>query len=195
MVAKVLAPVALRADAARNRALVLDAAVRLLGKRGLEVTMQEIADEAGVGVGTVCRRFATKSDLVAAVVDDRVQEMLEFARAAIDRSADDPFDAFASCFVAITELHVRHRGVMEALEGSEHYVPVSVGARSDLRDAVGTLIKRAVAAGELRDDVRIDDIPALVCAISRVAGSADGPDADAWRRACGIFLDGLRARR
>ena len=194
MVAELVAPV-LRADAARNRTRVLAAAERLLAARGLEVTMQEIADEAGVGVGTVFRRFATKDDLVAAVIEDRVLEMLALARDAIERSEQDPFAAFASCFVAIAELHVRHRGVMEALAGTEYCVPVSSDARDELRACVATLIDRAVQAGELRPDTRAEDIPALVCAISRLGGSVDDPADAPWRRACTIFLDGLRARR
>ncbi|MCW2920758.1 MAG: transcriptional regulator, TetR family [Thermoleophilia bacterium] len=197
MVAAVIVPV-LRADAARNRARVLEAAVRLLGERGLEVTMQEIADAAGVGVGTVFRRFATKDDLVSAVVEDRVHEMLDLAREALDCSDASPFDAFASCFVAITELHVRHRGVMEALAGTDYCVPVSDAARGELRTCVGALIERAIDDGAMRRDVRVDDIPSLVCAISRLGGSSgdariEGSD-DTWRRACTIFLDGLRVR-
>lgn len=194
MVAEVVAPV-LRADAARNRTRVLAAAERLLAARGLEVTMQEIADEAGVGVGTVFRRFETKDDLVAAVIEDRLHEMLTIARSAIERAEDDPFAAFASCFVSITELHVRHRGVMEALAGTEYCVPVSHAARIELRACVATLIDRAIASGELRADARVDDIPALVCAISRLGGSIEDPDDAVWRRACSIFLDGLRAGR
>jgi AcrR family transcriptional regulator len=189
------APV-LRADAARNRALVLEAAERLLGEHGLDVTMQEIAVAAGVGVGTVFRRFATKEELVAAVVERRMARMLELMDDAVARSDDDPWHAFADCFVSVVELHVRHRGLMEALAGVEYSVPVCDDARDQIRDRVATLVDRAVASGAMRADAMVEDIPALVCAISRTGSTSSDPaDDGAWRRTCEIFLDGMRATR
>ncbi len=193
MVATVVAPV-LRADAARNRARVLAAAERLLAEHGVDVSMQEIADEAGVGVGTVFRRFPTKDDLVVAVLLARMEDIAALAARAGDRSVDDAWAAFADFFVGATELHTRHRGLMETI-GSSHAVCSSladVTARlvGDLR----LLVARAIEAGELRPDVVAEDIPVMQCAISRTSCMPiAAAEPEAWRRSCALLLDGMRA--
>src|SRR6478672_9332918 len=82
----------LRADARRNRALVLDAAAACFADFGDGVPIDEIAKRAGVGVGTVCRHFATKQDLIDAVVEDICRSLVADARAAL--SSSDPGSAF-----------------------------------------------------------------------------------------------------
>ncbi len=184
----------LRADAARNRTLVLAAAERLFAARGVDVSMQEVADEAGVGVGTVFRRFPTKDDLVVAVLREGIERIAALVADAVERAADEPWQAFADCFQQVTELHARHRGLMESI-GSLHAVhheldDVRMRLLADLRE----LVARAQAGGELRDDVVAEDIPVLQCAISRASCMPiAAAEPEAWRRACALLLDGMRS--
>ncbi len=181
----------LRRDAARNRQRVLDAASALLRERGLDVTMQEIADAAGVGVGTVCRRFRTKDDLVAALVRQRLERLLEILQDGIAAMDDDPWAAFADSFTASVELHANDRGFNEAVAASG----VACSAPPEQLSAMlDELVRRAIEAGVVRADLTAQEIPQLACMVSRAGGSAIGPvDDDAWRRACAIVLDGMRA--
>ncbi len=185
----------LRADAARNRELVLEAAGRLFRARGLDVTMQEIADEAGVGVGTVCRRFRSKDDLVAALVARRIEGLLARLRAGVDALDADPWGAFAATFSDVVELHVRDRGFIEALAARERCTPPSDAQRGQLLDLLGQLVDGARYAGVVRADLRAAEIPELACMVSRAgASAAGGAESDAWVRACELVLDGMRAR-
>ncbi len=184
----------LRADATRNRARVLASAEKLFAERGIDVSMREIADEAGVGVGTIFRRFATKSDLVVAVLFARMEDIAALAECAVERSVDEPWNAFADYFVGATELHTRHRGLMESI-GSAHSVCSSLAEVRDrlVRD-LRLLVTRAIDAGELRADVVAEDIPAIQCAISRTSCMpVAAAEPEAWRRSCALLLDGMRA--
>ncbi len=184
----------LRADAARNRELVLAAAERLLAARGVDVSMQEIAAEAGVGVGTVFRRFPTKDDLVVAVLLERMEDVATLAASAVEDSVDDPWAAFATFFVGTTELHARHRGLMESI-GSTHGACAALAeVRGRLVQHLRLLVDRAIASGDLRPDVVAEDIPVLQCAISRTSCMpVAASEPEAWRRACALLLDGMRA--
>jgi AcrR family transcriptional regulator len=184
----------LRADAARNRTLVLEAASELLRERGLDVTMQEIADAAGVGVGTVCRRFATKQELVAALVQERMEMLLEIVRSGVDELENDPWGAFSRAFVDAVQLHVRDRGFMETV-GCEHAGHQRhQELRHDLMVLLRVLVRRGIELGALREDVVAEDIPELACMVSRTSCSPMGElEPESWRRACTIVLDGLRA--
>ncbi|MCB0878531.1 MAG: TetR/AcrR family transcriptional regulator [Thermoleophilia bacterium] len=184
----------LRADAARNRELVLDAAGRLFRERGLDVTMHEIADEAGVGVGTVSRRFHSKDELVAALVEQRMDRLLDVLRRGVQQLDDDPWDAFATAFTDAVELHVQDRGFIEALAAQDRCLPPSDAQRAELIGLLDQLVAGASAVGAIRSDLRATEIPELACMVSRAGASAAGPgSSDTWRRACQVVLDGLRA--
>src|SRR5829696_9880810 len=95
-------PRALRADAERNRRRILDAARSVFAEHGLGVGVDAVARAAGVGVGTIYRRFPTKQDLLAAVVEDGILRLAD----AIDEIAattDDPWEAFAGAVRAFAE--------------------------------------------------------------------------------------------
>lgn len=188
------APPTLRADAARNRALVLAAAERLFATRGLDVSMQDVAEAAGVGVGTVFRRFATKDELVAAVIDARLAELISLGEAAITRSAEEPWPAFRDYVVAAIEVHVRDRGLMDAIGSEQAMQPAHDRATAQLVTVLRELVARAVAAGELRPDVTAEDVTVLQCALGRASCMlVSALEPEAWRRSCALLLDGMRA--
>src|SRR3954465_1779085 len=97
-----------RAPALRNRRRILDAAAEAFAERGLEVGVAEIARRAGVGAGTIFRRFATKEDLISAIVEMRVQEVLSVAEEAA--ADDDAAEALRRFAFALTGAQVRDRG-------------------------------------------------------------------------------------
>lgn len=188
------APPPLRADAARNRALVLDAAEQLFAERGLDVSMQEIADRAGVGMGTVFRRFASKEALVATIIEERLTALLVLARRAVGRAPREPWDAFASFFTDGVALHARNRGFMEAVARADVGGCARSPVHAQLVAAVRELVALVRASGELRPDVQAEDVGMLQCLVSRSSRLPLGEvEPELWRRACSLVLDGMRA--
>lgn len=176
---------ALRADAERNLRRVLDAAVEVFAERGADASVDEVARRAGVGHGTVFRRFPTKDVLVAAVVADRVASLAEVAQAACDEP--DAGAAFRGFMTRAAELHATDRALHEGLPGRCAETADVVRAKAALMAAVAELVRRAQEAGALRRDVSVEDMPPLLAA----AVEAGGPER--WRRTLEIVLDGLAA--
>jgi len=167
----------LRADAERNRGLVLEAARSVFAEHGLEAGVAEVAERAGVGVATIFRRFPTKDDLLAAILEDRVREITELARAATSFRAF-MFDAAA--------VHIADRGFCDSVDGAVFERPALVHAREEVRAIVSGLLQDAQAAGEIRADLTVDDVPIVLLGVARAAPR------DSWRRYLGFALDGLR---
>src|SRR3712207_3064252 len=106
----------LRADAARNRARVLEVAYDTFASEGLSVPIDEIARRAGVGAGTVYRHFPTKDDLYRAVVEDRIQRIVNDGRALLD--GDNAGEAlFTFLRSAVLDWGATDRGLTDALAG------------------------------------------------------------------------------
>src|SRR4051794_8326504 len=101
----------LRADAQRNRLRILEAAEKVFAERGLGVTMDDIADAAGVGVGTVYRRFPEKADLIDAIFEQRIDEIAGLAEQG--REMDDPFAGLAFFLEHAAELHAGDRALRQ----------------------------------------------------------------------------------
>src|SRR6478672_1972093 len=106
----------LRADAERNRKRLLDAAAEVFAEQGLEASTAEIARRAGVGQGTVFRRFPTKDDLVAAIVVDRLGEITETAAALL--AGSPPGGRVLAFMTELAQIHVRDHGLVEAVNGT-----------------------------------------------------------------------------
>jgi AcrR family transcriptional regulator len=164
---------ALRADARRNLARVLDVAGECFAERGLEVSVDEIARRAGVGHGTVFRHFPTKDALVAAVLQEQLREVVAVARDALERP--DPGPAFEEFFRHIAAAYEQNRCLIEGVE-----LVAGTPEKEELVAAVRELVARAQAAGALRRDVSADDVLVLVPTAARF------PE---------IVLDGLRGRK
>jgi AcrR family transcriptional regulator len=172
--------VELRADARRNMERVLDAAAEVFGASGPDASIDEIARRAGVGHGTVFRRFPTKDDLMYAVIERHVAQMCAIAEEAL--VADDPGEAFFDFVRGVAELSMATPGL--------HKCVVHCGEKpgaAELERLNERLVSRAQRAGALRKDVEPADVRLLI----RSALTAAPPGQ--WRRYLDVMLDGLRA--
>ncbi|GAB3100392.1 TetR/AcrR family transcriptional regulator [Isoptericola nanjingensis] len=184
----------LRADAERNRQRLIASARDLFASRGLDVTLDDVARHAGVGVGTAYRRFANRSELVAAVLDTAVQRVVERAEQAL--VLDDPWEAFEQFFLAATADFAENRGLRQILLEGGHGTGVAFDIASErLSPAVEGLIVRAQEAGQLRTDLEPSDFPLIQLMLGAVTERSRDVAPDLWRRYVTLFLDGLRTRR
>ena len=172
--------VELRADARRNLERVLDAAAEVFATEGPDASVDEIARRAGVGHGTVFRRFPTKDDLVYAVVERHVAQMRALAEEAL--ASDDPAEAFFEFARRVAELNMRTPGLHRCLAQCDE----KPGA-ADLDKLVGKVVSRAQRAGAVRSDVKPMDVKLLV------RSALTSAPAGQWRRYLEVVLDGLRA--
>jgi AcrR family transcriptional regulator len=183
----------LRRDAARNRERILAAAGEVFATRGLEVTLDDIAHHAGVGVGTVYRRFHDKEQLIDALFDDRMDAVVTAAEKAL--AVADPWLGLEGFFVDILELQAADRGLRELAFAGRHGRERVARARTLLEPLVQELVKRGQASGQLRGDVGADDMPIIQKMLAQVIDVAGAVSPDLWRRYLTIVLDGLRTRR
>jgi AcrR family transcriptional regulator len=177
-----------RSDAVRNRGRVLSAARQAFARDGLDVPIDEIARAAGVGAGTVHRHFPTKETLYAAVLADRVTDLVDLAGSYTDSEGIYLFiDQFATHAAG-------NRALAQALIRGGVDVEAELGAQSAaLTRAVAELLRIAQNAGTARTDVTADDVLALLGAI-HLAGARTAGDASASDRMLAVLRDGLRPR-
>jgi AcrR family transcriptional regulator len=178
-----------RADAVRNRARVLEAAHRQFASSGLEAQIDEIARDAGVGVGTVYRHFPTKEDLLQALADDRFEGLATAARDSLE--VEDPWDGFVQFMTYSARVMAEDRALSEAMDQR----PGLCGAAADKAEILaitGEVVARAQESGQLRPDIVAEDVPSLICGLGRSARANDGRPTMPWDRHLSIILAGLR---
>ncbi len=170
------------------RALLLAAAEAEFAERGNDASVADIARRAGVAKGTVFRHFATREDLVAAVVGGHLTHLLDFARQRLH--APEPGPALWEFLARAGEtLHQQDLAFLQAT--SENDLEVAAIA-DEVRAGANALVDRARAAGVIRTDVTGVDLLLLVCAAVHTVGlQADAPPG-LWRRYLTIIIDGLR---
>ena len=183
--------VPLRADAERNRRKLLEAAHRVFADRGLDAGVDEIAREAGVGMGTLYRRFPTKDDLVEAILEER----FSLLAARFDEAAaiDDAWEAFCACAGALAGAIAEDRGFFQVVNESIERLPRIASLRARMLASLEPVVARAQEAGVVRDDVGAADIPGLCAVAARLPRWKLEQRPDVWRRYLAIVLDGLRA--
>ncbi len=181
----------LRADARRNRERILDSARDVFAENGIDAQMDEVADRAGVGVGTVYRHFPTKEALMAELVRQKFLLLAAGARHAVERDGE-AFDVFADMLRDNADVCARDAAMQHALTGMGEPIWAHAQAeRDELQALTGELIARAQRAGAMRPDVRATDIGMLMCGVSStMAHSAPGFD---WHRHLELMIDTLRA--
>ncbi|MFG3706405.1 TetR/AcrR family transcriptional regulator [Micromonospora sp. NPDC047670] len=178
----------LRADAARNRRLLLAAAADEFAERGLDVSVADIARRAGLGKGTLFRHFATKDELLAAIVLDRVDGLNAVGEQLLE--AADPGAALLE-FLTVAAAQQQQRDLSFLQEAGELTADVT-RAREQMFRTVHKLVDRAREHGALRADVTGADVILLMCAPNYVTSYVPEAPTDLWQRYLAIIFDGLR---
>jgi AcrR family transcriptional regulator len=181
----------LRADAERNRRRILEAAAEVFAQRGLAATLDDIARHAGVGVGTVYRRFPDKEHLIDALFEARIAEMVAIADAGL--ANPDPFAGVVQFLEQGLELQASDRGLKELMHNGGLGSKRVAHARSLMAPRVLRLVARAQASGQLRADVAGPDMPLITLMIGSIMDATHHVRPDVWRRLLTIVIDGLRA--
>ena len=177
-----------RADARRNYdALVATAAAAF--QEDIDTPLEDIARQAGVGIGTLYRHFPNREALIHAVYRTEVERLLEAAGVLADELP--PYEALASWLEQFIDYAATKRIIAPALsEMAANRPELFAGTRTRLVAAMDTLVERAVASGAIRADLRGED---LLSAMGGICSAYRDPD---WqrraRRLVGLLLDGLR---
>jgi AcrR family transcriptional regulator len=187
------APRPLRRDAERNRQRILAAAAEVFTQRGLDVSLDEVARHAGVGVGTVYRRFADKEELVEALFTERVEQLATIAEHALE--APDPWVALTSFLEQWTAAMASDVGLRQLLMFASYSGARLSYARQRFAPLVLALVARAQATGRLRSDFQPTDVPFIALMLSTAAEYAQDSRPEIWRRYLTLLMDGIGASR
>lgn len=178
-----------RADAVRNHERVLEAAKVVFNAGGPEASLEAVAKRAGVGIGTLYRHFPTREDLFEAVYRREVEQLSELAEQL--KNAKDPVDALRRWLRSGVEFVATKKGMMAALAlAVQSSSELAAFSMERLTKAIGSLLDRAVAAGEMRGDVSPEDL------LRAFFGMCYMHDQPGWQasvlRLLDVFVDGLR---
>jgi AcrR family transcriptional regulator len=182
----------LRADAERNRARILAAAAEVFAERGLDVSLDEIAAHAGVGVGTVYRRFPDKDALIDALFEEKIDRAVELADRALE--IEDPWEAFTTFMRGMCRMQAGDRGFKDALLVRDRGRERVAGARERIAPRAMQLLTRAQEAGAIRPDLGPFDVPMLNLCVSLIADRTRDVAPQYWERVLTIIIDGISAK-
>ena len=180
-----------RADAIRNRERVLEAAKAVFSAGGPDASLEAVARRAGVGIGTLYRHFPTREALFEAVYRREVRQLSELAESL--KSEADPVDALRRWLRSNVEFVATKKGMSAALAlAVQSSSELTAFSFDRLTKAVGALLDRAVAAGEIRSDISPEDL------LRALVGMCYLHDQPGWQksvvRLLDVFVDGLRVR-
>lgn len=178
-------PRALRRDAAENRRRLLDAAREVFADHGPDAGVEEIAHAAGVGVGTLYRRFPTKDALMAELVNEFMEQVLALARDARTVPGGHGLERFVH---ALGEVQSANRGCLARIWSDES----SAALRRQYRVLIAELLEDATTHGTIRADAAVTDLDLLFWALRGIIETTGAHAPEAWRRHAAIHLAGLR---
>ncbi|MCV7194019.1 TetR/AcrR family transcriptional regulator [Mycolicibacterium brumae] len=182
----------LRRDAEKNRQRIIDAARDLFAAKGLEPNLNDVAKHAGVGVGTVYRRFPTKAELIEAIYADVLDKLTALGEAAL--AAENSWDGFVCYVWQMCERTATDRASREIVFSKAYGGERVREARDRLVPVVRRLVERAQDDGYLRVGVESADTPIFALLVGTVSEFAGEVDPQLWRRYVAMLLDGMRAR-
>lgn len=179
----------LRKDAARNRELLIAAAREVFARRGMEASLDDVARHAGLGVGTAYRHFTNKYELLAALMTQTINQIVEEAERAA--AMDDPWRGLVSFLEATVAVQARDRGLREVLMGV-HDPEQLEQVQERMSVPLSDIVRRAKRAGVVRRDLEQTDlglIIAMLCTVTEIAGDTEP---ELWRRYLVLALDGIK---
>jgi AcrR family transcriptional regulator len=175
----------LRRDAEQNRQRLLEAAAEVFAEHGLEAGVEEIARTAGVGMGTLYRRFPTKDALIAALVHDVLSTMRGLAQEGTERPGGAGLEYFLE---AASAYQAEHRGCLSRLwnAGIEHDLV------QEVRRLIDVMLAEAKRHGRIRADVTGTDVTIALWAVRGIIETTQGRAPEAWQRHLDVYVAGLR---
>jgi AcrR family transcriptional regulator len=182
--ASVAADRPLRRDAARNRERLLAAASQVFDAQGLDAGVEEVARVAGVGMGTLYRRFPTKDALIEALVHDVLAEMVRLAREAASRPAGTGLEYFLE---SASAHQAEHRGCLPRL-----WLHTDSDMVRQARDLIAGLLADAKRHRRVRQDLTSTDLTLILWSTRGVIETTRSVAPDAWRRHLDLLLAGMR---
>ena len=183
----------LRRDAERNRQRILAAAAEVFTERGLDATLDDVARAAGVGVGTVYRRFPDKDSLVSELFRDRIDTLVTVAEEACE--AADPWRGLVDFLEYIASAMAGDQGLRQLMMFGAYDRDQVCYARDRMRPVMTRLVERAQASGDLRPDFQATDVKMIAFMLASIAEYAAAVIPQVWRRYLAMLVDGLRPAR
>jgi len=183
----------LRRDAQERRGKLIEAAQREFAAHGVDASLEKIAREAGVSIGTLYRHFPTRLDLLMAAFRPRVQEFLDGAAKAL--AMDDPWEGFVYYLENLFAMQVGDRGFNDFLSRRFTDNEETERIHDEMCQQIEDVLARAQEAGEARTDITQADIVNLIWSNGRIIDATSATAPNAWRRYLYLMLDAYRAER
>jgi AcrR family transcriptional regulator len=180
----------LRRDAQRNRERIIAAAGEVFATRGFAATLDDVAHHAGVGVGTVYRRFPTKEELIEAVFTDRMEDLVTLAEESL--AAESAWAGLTGFLRTSARWHAADRGLRDAALSMDEQHFKQAGEQ--IVPLLEQLMERAHAEGTLRTDVGFRDFPIIMAMVTEMAQHSEECRPGLYERYLELVIDGLRAR-
>ncbi|KOG60213.1 hypothetical protein ADK77_36445 [Streptomyces antibioticus] len=181
----------MRSDAIRTRKLLMEAAATAFAEQGVEVSISEIAERAGIGKGTVFRHFSTKEDLLASIVSENQNTLVTIGERLAQTAA--PAEALLEFMAAAIELQIRDRAFCQVAHGEARNHPDVRNGLAALDAITTTLTDRARAHGAIRQDITGQDVMLLMSGIFQTASLLLPTQPHLWRRYLRLIFDGMQA--
>jgi AcrR family transcriptional regulator len=183
----------LRKDAALNRDRLLAAASELFAEHGLEITLNDIAHHAGVGVGTAYRRFANKEEVIDALFEQRLQAVAKVAHEAL--ADPDAWNGLVTFLQRALDMQFGDRGLNQIMNNPALGDERVTDARDRIAPLMTKLVDRAKQQGVVRPDFDQTDLVFMQVALSAIMDTTRAVAPDIYSRYLSLFLDGIRTDR
>ncbi|WP_353951930.1 TetR/AcrR family transcriptional regulator [Knoellia sp. S7-12] len=183
----------MRRDARESRDKLIGAAQHEFAARGVDASLEKIARDAGVSIGTLYRHFPSRLDLLVAALRPRLQEFLDRAGRALEM--DDPWEAFVAYLENLFGMQVGNRGFSDFLSRRFTDSAETERIHDEMCQQIEDVLTRAQDVGAARPDITQADIVNLIWANGRIIDATGTTAPDAWRRQLHLMLDAYRAER
>ena len=183
----------LRRDAQERHDRLIDAARREFAARGVDASLERIARDADVAIGTLYRHFPTRLDLLLAALEPRLREFTDGSEKALE--IDDPWEGFVSYLENLFRVQAGDRGFNDFLSRRFPGSPDTERIHDEMCQQIEDVLTRAQDAGQARPDITLADIVNLIWSNGRMIDATSTTAPNAWRRHLHLMLDAYRADR